>query len=459
MKEFDPQTFISELVKIPSISANSNRTADVRRCAEFLTRELSALGFESELVKTPHHPIVFARRACVAETPKFKILCYGHYDVQPPEPLEKWHTDPFEPVVKDGRIWGRGTADNKGPFTCMLAGVVDFLRKNPDAPVEFGIMLEGEEEIGSPSMTKFIRENADLISSYDFIMLSDTSSPSPEQIVITTGLRGTGSIDAVFRGAKTDVHSGMFGGMIYNPVQAMCEVCASLHTPDGFVNIEHFYDGIAEIEDWEKSEIAKSPFGDAAVKKLLGVPELYKQGDIPASIAGRVLPTLEFTGIGGGYQGEGSKSVIAAECFCKISVRTVPPQHTRDMLELVKRAIVERTPEQIKVDFVEYDADGDGYFVNPKHFEPTERGRKLARAFAAVDRCVQSAFGNKPLFLREGASIPLIADIKKYTGLDCIMLGLFNPEDNLHAPDESFRLSTIEKASRYYREFLEDIIK
>ena len=350
---------------------------------------------------------------------------------------------------------GQGRGRQQGPFTCLLAGVADFIEANPDAPIDIGIVVEGEEEIGSPSMAAFIKENAALISGYDFIVLSDTSSPSPQQIVITTGLRGVGTIDAVFRGAKTDVHSGMFGGVIYNPIQAMAEVCASLHNPDGFVNIEHFYDGIALVEDWEKREIEKSPFTDAAIKNLLGVSELYKQGGVPASLAGRVLPTIEFVGIGGGYQGEGSKSVIPAECFCKMSVRTVPPQKTDDILELVKNAIRARTPRQISVEFVEYGSGGDGYFVNPKAAPDGARGAKLAHAFAAVDDCVLEVFGARPLFLREGASIPLIADIKKYTGLDCIMAGLFNPEDNLHAPNESFSLATIDKARKYYRKFFE----
>ena len=247
---FDAVNFIAELVRLPSVSANSANASDVAKCAEVLSAKFAQLGFESKIVKTNLHPIVFAERQSRAERAKLRVLCYGHYDVQPPDPLDKWQTPPFEPVVKGGRIWGRGAADNKGPFTCLLAGVADFIEANPDAPIDIGIVVEGEEEIGSPSMAAFIKENAALISGYDFIVLSDTSSPSPQQIVITTGLRGVGTIDAVFRGAKTDVHSGMFGGVIYNPIQAMAEVCASLHNPDGFVNIEHFYDGIALVEDF-----------------------------------------------------------------------------------------------------------------------------------------------------------------------------------------------------------------
>lgn len=455
--KFDAVEFIKKLVKIPSVSAVSEHAADVAECARVLSAEFEKLGFESSIEKTPLHPIVFARRNCPSGKPKARVLCYGHYDVQPPEPLEKWHWKPFEPEVRNGRILGRGTADNKGPFTCLLAGIADFLREHPDAPVDIGIMVEGEEEIGSPSMSEFIKKHPDLISSYDFIILSDTSSPSPEQIVVTVGLRGTVSFDAVFKGAKSDVHSGMFGGMIYNPVQAMAEVMASLHNSDGFVNVEHFYDGIAPIADWEKNEIARSPFTAESVREFLGVRGLYRQGGVDPILAGKVLPTLEFTGIGGGYQGEGSKSVIPAECFFKSCIRTVPPQDTRKILELVKAAIRARTPEQVDVEFLEYDSAGDGYFVDPHNFGGDARSRRLSEAFAAVEECTEKCFGCRPLFLREGASIPLIADIKKYTGLDSIMLGLFNPEDNLHAPDESFSVATIEKARNYYKMFLERI--
>ncbi len=453
--KFDTLGFIESAVRIPSVSAKSEHAADVRKCAEFYNAQFLKLGFESEIVPTKMHPIVFARRKARVRA-KFGILCYGHYDVQPAEPLEKWHSEPFIARVEGGSVFGRGVADNKGPFACMLAGVADFLEKNPDAPIDFGIVVEGEEEVGSPSMPEFIARRAAELSKYDFVMLSDTSSFA-ERVVVTAGLRGTGSVDAIFRGANTDVHSGMFGGVIYNPLQAMAEVCASLHSPDGLVNIPHFYDGIGEIRDWEKREIQQSPFGEAQIKRLLGIDSLYRQGDVPPALAGRVLPALEFVGMGGGYQGEGSKSVIPAECFCKISIRTVPPQKTADMLELVKNAIRERTPKQIRVEFVEYGAGGDGYFIDRHGDFKGQKGEKLAKVFDAVEACAKRAFGDRPLFLREGASIPLMADIKSLTGLDCIMLGLFTPENNIHAPDENFSIQTIKKAAAYYADFLETL--
>lgn len=462
MDEFNTLEFISNLVRFKSISADPSKRQDTRDCAEFLKDSFKKLGFESRLYETKMNPIVFASRNALNSDAKLRVLCYGHYDVQPVDPIEKWVTPPFEPSIRDAKIYARGTADNKGPTACIIGGLMNFLSKNPDAPIDIAFMLEGEEEIGSVNMAEFIENNKELISSYDYLILSDTSSSSVEDIVITIGLRGTASMEVKFKGANTDVHSGMYGGMIYNPIQAMVEVCASLHNKDGFVNIDGFYDGVEPMSDWEKSETAKAPFNEEKIKQHLGISELYKQGDIPVLEAGRALPTLEWTGIGGGYQGEGSKSVIASECFCKICCRSAAGQSSRHLLELVMKAIKERCPKAIQVTFDDFgDSCGDGYFVDPRKSSEfqNEKSKKLTRAFEVMEECVEKVFGKKPLYLREGASIPLIADIRRLTGLDCMMLGLFLPQDNIHAPNESFSLEMIEKAVAYYEQFFSKITK
>ena len=457
--KFDTLDFISKLVAFESVSADSSRAGEVRKCAEFLANALNSFGFSAKIVETDLHPIIVAERKSRAQPPKIKIMCYGHYDVQPEDPVEKWSTPPFETVVRDGKIWGRGTADNKGPFSCMLAGLLEFFDKHPDAPADFTLVFEGEEEIGSPSITKFISDNADFISQNDILLLSDTSAAAVDQPVVTVGLRGTASFEAIFKGPNTDIHSGMFGGMVYNPLQAMAEVCASLHGADGLVNIDKFYDGLETLSDWERAEIAKSPFGEDEVRAQLGVKKLYVQNGFRPSEAVRVLPTVEFTGMGGGYQGEGSKSVIPSECFCKISCRTVPLQNTRAVVELVKEAIRSRTPEGVGVSFIESDSFGDPYFVNPKAVPADVRGKKTAAVFAAADECAEKCFGRRPIYLREGASIPLISTIKRKTGVDSVLFGLFTPADNLHAPNEGFSLKMVENASKYYEMFFEKIIK
>ncbi len=452
--KFDSKKFISKLVSFESVSADSACAGKVRGCAEFLKDSFEKFGFEAELVKTKLHPIVFARRNCSSGKPLVRVLCYGHYDVQPPDPIGEWKTDPFKAVVKNGKIWGRGTADNKGPFTCIIAGFMNFISKNPSADIDIAFMLEGEEEISSPSMDGFLKKYSKVLSGYDFIVLSDTSSASLDQVVITTGIRGVGAFEAVFRGAKSDSHSGIFGGAVYNPLRAMSEVCASLHDKDGFVSVPHFYDGVLSPSKWERKQIKKCPFDSKGMASVLGLKRLMKQRGWTPEEAVRLLPTLEFTGMGGGYQGEGNKSIIPAECFVKISCRSVPRQEMGKMLSRVKRAIIDRCPKEVEVSFLDSGDAGDPYFVSP-----SEGGKILRKAFSTMDRAAAEAFGKPPLYLREGGSIPLIAKMKKLTGLDCIMTGLFTPADNLHAPNEGFFIEMMEKASLCYEKFFAEMSK
>lgn len=457
--KFDTLGLISKLVKFESVSADSSKAGRSRECAEFLSRTLCGLGFDSELLETGGNPVVFARRNCASGAPKARVLCYGHYDVQPADPLGKWNTPPFEPVVRDGKIWGRGTADNKGPFSCLLCGLAGFLSENPGADIDFGIMVEGEEEIGSGGISKLVETRPELFSRYDYVVLSDTSAASENRTIVTIGLRGMGGFEAVFRGPNSDAHSGMFGGAVYNPLRAMFEVCASLHTPDGLVNVPEFYEELPELSAWERGQIAESPFGESEIKSQLGLEFLAAQKGYSVSEAVRALPTLEFSGVGGGYQGEGSKSIIPSECFCKISCRTVAGQDTDRALASVKYAMLDRCPKGVGISFRDGGPSGNAYFVDPRAEPRGERGAKLAGAFAAVEKCAKEVFGNPPLYLREGASIPLISAIKRRTGLDCVMVGLFLPDDNLHAPNEGFSLEMVGKGTAYYKKFFGEISK
>ncbi len=456
---FDIKNYICDLVRFPSVSADSSHISDVRACAEFIADKFSKCGFQAETIETARNPIILLKRNCPLGNPSLRVLCYAHYDVQPPDPIEKWRTPPFEPVEKDGKIWGRGTADNKGPSACLMGGLLNFLEKNPNAPIDIAVIFDGEEEIGSPSMNEYVAKHKEFFSGYDILLLSDTSAISSRQPILTIGLRGTASFDAIFRGPNTDVHSGMFGGAVYNPLQAMCEVCASLHAPNGMVNIPNFYDGIEKLEEWERSEIAKNPFGDEEIKRMLNVKSLYHQAEYTPSEALRALPSVELTGMGGGYQGEGSKSVIPSECFCKFSCRTVFPQKTRDVVDILKKTIASRTPPGIEVSFIDYESGGNAYYLNPKNLGDGRRAEILKKAFEASRKSSEKTFGNPPIMLREGASIPLISHIKDLTGLDSLMFGLFSPEDNLHAPNEGFSLEAIQNGAAYYEMFFEEMIK
>ena len=458
--KFDTVEFVSRLVRFRSVSALPENSGDVAACADFLNERLNALGFESSVVKTRLNPIVYATRKSRGGEPKARILCYGHYDVQPVDPIDKWLQPPFEPVVKDGRLWGRGTADNKGPFSCALAGLVNFLSENPLAPLDVGIVLEGEEEIGSPSMEEFVKERAEELSSYDCLVFSDTSSASVDDPVITIGLRGNVTFDVRFKGPKADLHSGLFGGAVYNPLQAMAEVCASLHGPDGRVNVPHFYDGVLSLEDWERRQIAANPFGPEDLKKAAGVEELYVQAGMTPSEACRVMPTLEFTGMGGGWQGTDAKSIVPSECFVKISCRLVPNQDALAVADAVKRAIKERTPKAVEVSFEDHKGASNAYAVFPPHLKSGADGKaddRLGKIFVAMESAVEGAFGRKPIYLREGGSIPLMRLLKDKTGLDCVMLGLFTPQDNLHSPNESMSLKMISRAEECYESFFRKV--
>lgn len=450
--KFDTVNFVRKLVAFESVSAKPERAADSLACAEFLKNAFGELGFKSKLVRTANNPILFAERK--TRNPKVRILFYGHYDVQPEEPLDKWHTKPFEAVVKNGKLMGRGCADNKGPSACIFAAMAEFLAENPDAGVDFGFIFDGDEEMGSPAMENFIRKNAKTLSGYDFLMLSDTSSVSENRLVVTTGLRGIACFDAVFSGPKTDVHSGTYGGVVYNPVQAMCEVLASLHNADGFVDVDGFYDGVMPLEDWEKREIAKNPFGDAQIKRMLSLKALYRQKGYSAAQAVRALPALEFTGIGGGWEGDGAKSIIPAECFCKLSIRTAAGQDPKKLVGMVKRAIRRRTPKGVDVAFRDFGYSGKSCFLNPK---AAKKGTPVARALESMEGNAKKVFGNAPLFLREGASIPMIGDMKNIAGLSSLMVGLFLPDDNLHAPNEGFSLKMMEKGVAFYKRFFADM--
>jgi acetylornithine deacetylase/succinyl-diaminopimelate desuccinylase-like protein len=452
----DAVRIISDYVRFPSVSTDPAFAEGMAGAREFATKLLADSGLSVEVVSTLLHPIVLGRRGGSPDWPH--VVLYGHYDVQPADPLEQWTSKPFEPQVRNGRLYGRGAADNKGPHTIGILGLRRLLKRRPDLPLRMTVIIEGEEEIGSPSFDDFLAKQRAELREADFVLLSDTGSPSAEQLVVTTGLRGICGFEIRVTGPRMDLHSGLHGGAVFNPIQALTEICASLHNADGSVNIPGFYDAVSEPEEWEREELKKFPLTEAAYKKFLGVDALYEQPGVTAIEATRYAPTLEFNGIGGGYQGEGSKTVIPSTAFAKITCRLVPSQDAADISKRVKDAILERAPRGVKVE-VRPTQSNNAYHVVPpgKPNTPPLQKPVLARAFKAAEEAVTQAFGRPPLFLREGGSVPIIGDIKRATGLDSLMLGLFTPESNLHAPDESIELDIIEKGIAAYEILLEKI--
>ena len=452
----DPTEALKEYVSCPSISADSAYADGLTSAREFAAKQLKGLGFSVEAIETPKHPILLAERGGDPSWPC--VLIYGHYDVQPADPFELWETPPFEPTVRDGRIFGRGAADNKGPQIVHMAALSRVLEKNPDLPLRIKYLIEGEEEIGSPSFHGFLEKYKDRLDA-DFVLVSDTGSPSPEQIVITTGLRGLVAFEARFKGPKMDLHSGVHGGVVMNPLQALTQVCGSLHSPDGRVNVPGFYDPVLPVYQWEQEELERLPTTLEEYQEFLGIPKFHCAKGYTPFEALRFGPTLEFNGIGGGYQGEGSKTVIPSEAFVKITCRLVPNQNPSEIAQLVQQTIRERCPDSVKVEFTQPET-GHPYLIVPPGREntPADQSPVLQKAFATAENNIESTFGSKPIYLREGGSIPIISDLKTIAGLDSLLIGLFTPEDNLHAPNESFHLGIMENAITAFEAFFQDLV-
>lgn len=454
---FDPVEKLKEYIRFPSVSADSAYKEGMRGAREFVAGLLKSIGFSVEIVPTKLHPIILAHRGGDPKWPH--VMIYGHYDVQPADPLNLWETPPFEPQIRGNRIYGRGSADNKGPLMVHITAVGRLLERNPNLPLRITFMIEGEEEMGSPSFLPFIEEHRAKLKA-DFVYLSDTGSPREDQIVITCGLRGLMLFDVIATTAKSDVHSGLHGGVMRNPIQALAELCASLHTPDGRVNIPGFYDDVLDVEPWERAELAKLGQSEAQYREFLGIPAFYTAKGFSPFEATRFQPTLEFNGIGGGYQGEGTKTVIPSKAFVKISCRLVPNQKPDKIRELVYKTVRERMPKDVTFEIVDQH-DGTPYVVVPpdRSNTPKDQSPVLANAFRAADKAIGNVFGKPPLYLREGGSVPIIADIKRVLGLDSVLFGLFLPEDNLHAPNESFNLYVMEKGIRASEQILESVAK
>lgn len=450
---FDPVEKLKEFIRHPSVSTDSKFRDGMTGAQELVSGLLISLGFSVDVVKTQLHPIIFAQRGGDPSWPH--VVIYGHYDVQPADPLNLWKTPAFEPTIVGNRIYGRGAADNKGPLITNIAAVALALEENPQLPLRITFLVEGEEEMGSPSFPEFLERYADKLREADFVFLSDTALPNENQVVITCGLRGLALLDVHVLGPKGDLHSGLHGGVLLNPIQALAEILATLHTPDGRVNVPGFYDDVLDVQPWEREELKKLGADEAAYARFLGIDAFYTMPGFSPFESVRFQPTLELNGIGGGYQGEGTKTVIPSKAFAKISCRLVPDQQPARIKKIIMEAIRERTPKGVKVEFVDQHK-GDPYVVVPPGRSNTPRDQSpiLARAFRAADQAVSEVWGRPPLYLREGGSVPIIADIKRTTGLDSVMFGLFLPEDNLHAPNESFNLEVMKKGTETTRRML-----
>ncbi|MCZ6672004.1 MAG: M20/M25/M40 family metallo-hydrolase [Verrucomicrobia bacterium] len=452
----DSLSVLKDLVRFPSVSADSAYKQGLSDARDYLVSQLKVIGFDVEVIKTPGQPILLAERLVQADAPK--LVIYGHYDVQPPDPLDLWESAPFEPTVRGDRIYGRGAADNKGPVAVYLAALSELLDESPELPLNLVILLEGEEEIGSPSFVPVLKQYAGRIQG-DFVFACDTGSLRPEQLTVTTGLRGITCLEVRLEGASGDLHSGVYGGAILNPIHALVDICQSLHNEDGSINIPGFYNALEDVEPWERDELAQLGDDFEELKAFLGVNGFYTEPGFNAFEAPRLAPTLEFNGIGGGYQGEGSKTVIPSKAFVKISCRLVANQKAESIQKLLIETIRQRCPSQMKLS-IDVEHNGNPYLVVPpgKPNTPVDQNKLLSKAFQANEKHGEALFGKKPIYLREGGSIPIVGDIKNILGMDTLLVGLYLPEDGMHAPNESFSLTMMSKGKELIKRVLLDLV-
>jgi len=434
-----------EHLRFPSISTDSRHRDDVRKNGEWLKDQFEGMGLQVEMHETPGNPVIVARNERVEG--RKTVLVYGHYDVQPVDPVELWDSPPFEPEIREGKIWGRGGADNKGQHFVHMLGAERTIIAEGDLPVNIIFLIEGEEEIGSPNLVPFLKEHRESLAC-DIIAVSDTGMVAPGVPTLGYGLRGVTCLEVLVKGPAGDLHSGVYGGCVTNPAAAAARMVASLHQDDGKIAVEGFYDDVVPLADWEREMWAQVPGAkDEDFLKTIGSPEAH--GEPGYSMAERIWarPTVEVNGIGGGYQGEGSKTVIPAEAMFKLSCRLVPGQVPEKIQQLVEDHLRKHTPPGVTVEIKK------GHSGKAYHNDPHSPFGKAAQV------ALEKSFGRKPVLIREGGSIPIIQDMKEILGADSLMLGLSHPDCQIHAPNENFPVENFEKGIEMSRVLLRELAK
>ena len=423
--------FITELcdyLRFPSVSAQSKHTKDLSACAGWLVKRCRDIGLETKLCPTEGNPIVVAKtpRRKGAKRPHF--LVYGHYDVQPAEPFELWKTPPFEPRIEKGRLYARGSADNKGQHLAHLNAVEAYLKTGTELPCDLTFVIEGEEEVGSKCLGGFLKQNIKELRC-DAVVISDNGLPSVDLPALTYALRGILAVEVILHGPSRDLHSGIFGGALDNPAMALCQLLAQLRDKNGRIAIPGFYADVAPLSAYERKQLARLPHNDREMAKFLGVPELFGEKGFTATERRSARPTIEINGLTSGYQGEGSKTIVPSWARAKLTFRLVPNQKPDKIRLAVIKQLKKLCPPTVRME-IKAGHGGEPYLVSPKS----------AQAQAAM-RALKSAFGREPILMREGGSIPIVNDFKKHLGADTLLLGLSLPDDNPHSPNEKFDLA------------------
>ena len=445
------QRFIDELIellKIPSISANSNYKADVIHTADAVKNSLQKAGCDQvEICETPGFPIVYGEKIIDSNLPT--ILIYGHYDVQPPDPVNLWDSPPFEPIIKttalhpEGAIFARGSCDDKGQMY-MHVKALEYMTSTGQLPCNVKFMIEGEEEIGSESLGWFVERNHKKLEN-DIILISDTGMIAPDVPSITTGLRGLSYVEVEVTGPNRDLHSGLYGGAVANPINILTQMIASLHDENNHITIPGFYDQVEELSDLERSKMGEAPFSLEAYKKALDINDVHGEKGYTTNERNSIRPTLDVNGIWGGYIGEGAKTVIASKAFAKISMRLVPNQNWEAITELFKNHFERIAPKSVSVK------------VNPHHGGQAYVTPIDCLGYKAAEKAYEATFGKTPIPQRSGGSIPIVALFEKELKSKTILMGFGLDSDAIHSPNEHFGiwnyLKGIETIPQFYHYF------
>lgn len=423
--------FLEELfsiLRIQSVSAKSEHKADMYLCAEAIADLLIEAGAdEAGVCETLGHPVVFGRK--IIDPKARTVLIYGHYDVQPVEPLEKWNSDPFEPVIHDGAIWGRGANDDKGQLF-MHIKAFEYLVSSGKLNCNVKFLFEGEEEIGSPSLPAWIKKHKRMLKA-DICLVSDTTMISDKVPSINCGMRGLSYLEVKLIGPNKDLHSGHYGGAVANPIQVLCEMISTLIDQDGRVTVPGFYDEVVELSPEERKMLARAPYNEREYKAFLDVKELRGEKGYTTLERTGIRPCLDVCGIWGGYTGEGAKTVLPSEAHAKISMRLVPNQKSSDITAKFARHFKSIAPKSVKVEVTAHEG-GDGFLI------PIS-----SSAYKAASKAMYEVYGKKPVPSRGGGSIAVLAEVQKILGIDPLLMGFGLERDTIHSPNESFLLSQL----------------
>ncbi|MDB6134548.1 MAG: dapE [Verrucomicrobiales bacterium] len=417
------------VLRFPSISTDPSHAGDVQANAEWLAAKLTEIGLGTKIYPTAGHPIVVARNAARPGRPT--VLLYGHYDVQPVDPLEQWVSPPFEPRIEGGRIFARGSTDNKGQHMAHLCGITELLSRHGDLPVNLIFLLEGEEEIGSPNLEPFLKRYQSELAC-DIVAISDTGMVGPGLPTFTYGLRGIACVEVTVHGPVIDLHSGIFGGSVANPNTMLARLVASVHDNEGRILIDGLYDAVRPLQEWERTAWAQLPDGAASTLELTGVPKLFGEPGFTDYERRWARPTAEVNGIGGGYQGKGSKTVIPQSAFAKFSFRLVPDQDPQDILAKVQAHFAKHCPDTVRLDVYM------GHSGKPYAMDPNSKFGLAAR------RALEKTFAKPTALIREGGSIPIVQAFRDVLNAETLLLGLALPDCQAHAPNENFPVENFE---------------